>query len=163
MKAELMIFGFEGDVLRAYALAVIAHKDDVWHGKEPYYLHCGRVGKQLQDWHCPIEIVIAGVLHEIIDDGHLTADDLLTEGFSEYTVALIEAATPSATQTWETHIDAIVASGDVPTMLIRLADLNDNSSIHPCAVWDTWDADLVRYTNAKIRIVNAIRARVLQS
>jgi (p)ppGpp synthase/HD superfamily hydrolase len=161
MNTELMTFGFEGNVLKAYALAVIAHKDDVWHGKEPYYLHCGRVGAQLREWGCSEEVVIAGVLHEIIDDGHLTAEELRKEGFSDYTIELIEAATPLSTQTWETHVDDLIAMGDVVKILVKLADLHDNCNVHPMDRWEGWETDVRRYHLDKIKIIEAMLHRTI--
>lgn len=157
MNTELMTFGFEDKILAAYLLAVVSHKGQLRRGWEKYYLHCGRVGRQLQLWGCPEEVVIAGLLHDTVEDGHLSEEDLQDNGFSTWTIALVMHVTRDPDQSWDDYIQAIIDTGDVQLMMLKLADLNDNSTMHPKDWWEGWEEALVRYAKAKVRILTALR------
>jgi (p)ppGpp synthase/HD superfamily hydrolase len=157
MNTELMTFGFEDNVLAAYLLAVVSHKDQLRRGWEKYYLHCGRVGRQLQLWGCSEDVIIAGILHDIIEDGHLTAEDLAENGISSRAIALVQAVTKTGEVEWDYYIHGLVIAGDVELLLLKLADLNDNGDMRPKDYWDGWEEALLRYARFKVMLIKVIR------
>lgn len=55
-------------------------------------------------------------------------------------------------------LDTLLQSNDREAMLVKLADLNDNSNINPNALWDGWRNALERYTASKLKIVNHLQS-----
>ena len=71
----------------------------------------------------------AALLHDVIEDCDVSAGDLRRAGFSERTIAIVEAVTKRADDglTYIERIERLVASGDISAMRVKIADLTDNS------------------------------------
>ena len=60
-------------IARALRLAALSHKNDTRKGKElPYIVHPVEVAMILQENGMEDDIIIAGLLHDILDDTELT-------------------------------------------------------------------------------------------
>src|SRR5574339_1000889 len=63
-------------VERAYRVADEAHKDQRRHSGKPYITHCLEVAGILAEMRAPAEVVAAGLLHDTVEDTHITLDDI---------------------------------------------------------------------------------------
>ena len=60
----------------AYQFGEEAHKGQKRKSGEPYFEHCIQVCIQLISWHMDIDTLIAGLLHDTIEDTNVTKNDL---------------------------------------------------------------------------------------
>ena len=95
----------------------------------------------------------AGWLHATIEDAGTTADDLRADGFDSSVVRAVERLIRSREAPYLDHIRALVASGDLIAMTVKLADDEDtidpSRSSPPRVTPDqlaryTWSAALLR-------------------
>ena len=99
--------------------------------EEPAYEYSIRVADTLKKYGYPQDVVVAGLLHDIIEDGGMTMKELLDLGFSERTVSLVDACThDSAMQNkdarWTKMIARLIDTQDKDAWAIKCADLLDN-------------------------------------
>lgn len=99
--------------------------------EEPTYKHSIRVADTLKKNGYPNEVIIAGLLHDIIEDGSMTAQELMDLGFSERTVSLVDACTHDSTMRnkdarWVKMIARLIDLADKDAWAIKCADLFDN-------------------------------------
>ncbi len=98
---------------------------------EPAYLHSWRVGDALAQFGYAEEVVVAGTLHDVVEDGDVTFEDLRTQGFSSKIVSLVDLCTHDlgleyGDARWVKMIARLVDAQDVDAWAIKLADLADN-------------------------------------
>jgi GTP pyrophosphokinase len=79
-------------VLRAYRFAESAHQGQKRASGEPYVSHCLAVAAILSEMHVPPVIVIAGLLHDTVEDTIVTIEDLRNE-FGEEVARLVDGVT----------------------------------------------------------------------
>ena len=125
---------------KAIAIAVEAHagQTEKPHGG-PYVLHPLRVMALVPDE--PARIV--AVLHDVVEDCGITADDLRRHGFPEAVVAGVLAVTrPDG----ESYADFVVrCKADPLGRRVKVADLTDNFNLPRTLVRaDSLDRDLAR-------------------
>ena len=80
------------DVERAYNMAHKAHGEQLRKSGEPYIIHPLSVAVILAELGLDIEIIIAGILHDVIEDTTYTYDDIKNE-FSERVALLVDGVT----------------------------------------------------------------------
>ena len=109
---------------RAIEIAVRAHAGQLYPARDgergPYVLHLFRVMLAVEGW----EPRTTAVLHDVIEDTPVTADDLREQGIPERVVEAIVALTHRDDDTYEAYVDALA-----PNPLareVKLADLSDN-------------------------------------
>jgi (p)ppGpp synthase/HD superfamily hydrolase len=109
---------------RAIEIAVRAHAGQLYPARDgergPYVLHLFRVMLAVEGW----EARTTAVLHDVIEDTSVTADDLREQGIPERVVEAVLALTHSEEDSYETYVDALA-----PNPLareVKLADLSDN-------------------------------------
>ncbi|MFG3136106.1 HD domain-containing protein [Streptomyces sp. NPDC048211] len=107
------------------ALAAEAHAGQVDKIGVPYIEHVRAVAAGLAPF--GDELVMAGLLHDIIEDTDWTADRLREEGLSNRVVSAVEAVTNQKGVPYEEKIRRIVASSDAT--LVKISDNAHNS--HP--------------------------------
>ncbi len=84
---------FDQDVvLRAYALAEEAHREQKRQSGEPYINHCVAVASILSDMRMPAEVVAAGLLHDTVEDTPITLNDLRMK-FGDVVAGLVDGVT----------------------------------------------------------------------
>ena len=93
-------------------------------GGQPYILHCLRVWEKVK--HCSIDVQCAAILHDIVDDTPYTVEEIRAL-FNPRVAHLVDVLTHKSTQSYETYIDLVSMNRD--TILIKMADLEDNSNI----------------------------------
>ena len=66
-------------ILRAYRFAETAHQGQKRASGEPYVSHCIAVASILAEMNVPPAVVIAGLLHDTVEDTNVTLDDIKQE------------------------------------------------------------------------------------
>lgn len=102
---------------------------------EPNYMHSFRVHKIVSDlhhWDDPdFELFLAALLHDIVEDGGVSYEELAQMGFSGRTIELIylcshDKTTVNKTERWTLMIARLIEARDEEAWFIKLADLSDN-------------------------------------
>ena len=64
------------ELWKAYEFGQNKHRGQKRKSGEPYFNHCMAVAKTLADWNMDITTIIAGLLHDTIEDTNVTIEDL---------------------------------------------------------------------------------------
>ncbi len=119
------------DIEKTKAFAEKLHRGQTDKAGAPYIGHVLRVYRNLLRLFpdASSDEQRAALLHDVIEDCDVCASDLRSAGFSERTVAIVEAVTKRADDglTYIERIERLAASGDVSAMRVKVADLTDNS------------------------------------
>ncbi len=122
-------------VLRAVELAKKAHEGQFRKTGEPYIVHPMAVKKILEEWGMDEDTIIAGVLHDTVEDTAVTLDDIRKE-FGESVAFLVDGVTKLSTaragmrdidtylpETRDNFLRLLIALGaDIRVLIIKLAD-----------------------------------------
>lgn len=112
-------------VRAADVLAELAHRGQVDKAGKPYIDHPRTVARILREQGHSDPVVIAGLLHDVVEDTTVTLDDLREFGFSEMVVRAVDSVTK---RDGETYMDLIRrAAADPIGRLVKLADNETNS------------------------------------
>jgi len=79
-------------IKRAYRTAEEAHREQKRQSGEPYINHCLSVASILADLRVPPEVVVAGLLHDTVEDTTVTLDDI-REDFGDTVANLVNGVT----------------------------------------------------------------------
>ena len=123
----------EALIEKAYAFAATAHRGQKRFSGEPYVNHVARVAGTLAGLGMDVETVVAGLLHDTIEDCRVTEETLAAE-FGEKTVALVRGVSKLGSLRYHGHGRYaenlrrlfIATALDVRVILIKLADRLDN-------------------------------------
>ena len=122
---------------KAYAFAVAAHAGQKYgKGKNAklYHEHCTDVSSHL--WACgaPHKVVVAGLLHDVLEDNLNITPELLAEaGFPEEVIAIVQTVTRNPGESYDAYIDRIADSRNVCAIGLKLVDLTVNLDNNPTA------------------------------
>lgn len=109
----------------ANELATRAHEGQVDKAGKPYIEHPRAVAEILADQGCDDSVIIAGLLHDVVEDTPYTLDDLRNLGYSDEIVRAVDSVTKRPD---ETYMDMIHrAAADPIARLVKLADNQTNS------------------------------------
>ena len=116
---------------KAYRIAAEAHKDQKRKSGEPYIIHPLCVGIILAQLELDKETIIAGILHDVVEDTAVTYEDLCKE-FGEEIALLVDGVTKLTQLNYEHDKIEIQAENlrkmflamakDIRVILIKLAD-----------------------------------------
>lgn len=120
---------------KAVKIATKAHEGQMRKSGDPYIVHPLAVMKILQDWGMDEDTIIAGVLHDTVEDTDLTLDEIKNE-FGESVAFLVDGVTKLGKvregmkdidtylpQTKDNLLRLLVATGaDIRVLIIKLAD-----------------------------------------
>jgi GTP pyrophosphokinase len=79
-------------ISRAYRLAETAHSGQNRVSGEPYINHCVAVASILSELRVPVDVVVAGLLHDTVEDTAVTLDDIRND-FGEDVAKLVDGVT----------------------------------------------------------------------
>ncbi len=122
-------------IAKAVEIAKKAHDGQFRKTGEPYIVHPLAVKKILEDWGMDEDTIIAGILHDTVEDTPLTLDDIRKE-FGESVAFLVDGVTKLSTArngmrdidtylpaTKDNFLRLMIALGDdVRVLIIKLAD-----------------------------------------
>ena len=118
-------------VEKAYEIAYNAHKDQKRKSGEPYIIHPLCVAIILADLELDKETIVAGILHDVVEDTVLTEAELTTI-FGEEVALLVDGVTKLTQISWsmdKVEIQAenlrkmfLAMAKDIRVILIKLAD-----------------------------------------
>ena len=107
----------------AIQLAVKSHAGQLDKAGQPYVLHPLRVMFRLET---KTERIV-GVLHDVIEDTDVTADNLRKQGYSEEILQALDCVTKRAGESYEEFV--LRAKANPIARRVKLADLEDNMDI----------------------------------
>jgi GTP pyrophosphokinase len=115
---------------KAYVFAARAHKGQIRRSGEPYLSHPLEVARMLSDMRLDGVTLAAGLLHDVLEDTELTAEDLekdfgkeisdLVEGVTKIT--RVQAASPETRQAESIRKIILAMTDDLRVIFIKLAD-----------------------------------------
>ncbi|MET0545465.1 MAG: bifunctional (p)ppGpp synthetase/guanosine-3',5'-bis(diphosphate) 3'-pyrophosphohydrolase [Caulobacterales bacterium] len=120
----------EGLINRAYVFTMMRHGDQRRHSGDPYFAHPIEVAAILTDLKLDVETIVAGLLHDTIEDTETTRGEV-AEKFGEGIAALVdgvtklsqlELASPDSKQAENLQKFILASSRDVRVLLVKLAD-----------------------------------------
>lgn len=79
-------------VMKAYAIAEEAHREQKRHSGEPYINHCIAVASILAELKVPAEVIAAGLLHDTVEDTKVTMADIRRD-FGDTVKLLVDGVT----------------------------------------------------------------------
>ena len=107
---------------RALTLAAMMHAGQEDKGGQPYVMHVIRVMMELKE----PELKVAALLHDLLEDTDLTAEDLLSYGFSEEITGIVTLLSREPEEEYMDYIRRL--SRDEKAIRIKLSDLKDNQN-----------------------------------
>ncbi len=127
-------------VKRAIEMATEAHKDQLRKTGEPYIIHPLAVKKILEEWQMDEDTIIAGILHDTVEDTNLKLEDIKKE-FGESVAFLVDGVTKLGQvrknmndldtylpETRDNFLRLMIATGnDIRVLIIKLADRLHNA------------------------------------
>ena len=122
-------------IKRAVSMAKKAHDGQFRKTGEPYIVHPLAVKKILEEWGMDEDTIIAGILHDTVEDTNLTLDDIKRE-FGDSVAFLVDGVTKLSTarngmrdidtylpETKDNFLRLLIALGDdIRVLIIKLAD-----------------------------------------
>ena len=109
----------------AMKIAYSAHHGQLDKGGVPYIFHPYHLAEQMSD-----EIsVCAALLHDVIEDTDVTADDLCQMGIPDTVIKTVEILTHDKRKPYLDYIRTIRESKNETAIKIKLADLKHNTDM----------------------------------
>ncbi len=137
----------------AIALACRVHAGQVDKSGKPYILHPLRLMLQFED----TEAQLAAVLHDIVEDGNVSLDELREIGLPETVVEAVDCMTKRSAEPYESYIERIRAVE--LARRVKLRDLQDNMDTTRLATLASADLErLAKYHRALRRLSELDRA-----
>ena len=118
-------------LVRAYRFSEEAHRGQVRNSGDPYITHSVEVAKILADLQLDSTTVASGILHDVIEDTHLTLADVQAE-FGKEIAAIVDGLTkiaklPSGGSTQDRQVESyrkllLSIAKDARVIIVKLAD-----------------------------------------
>ena len=117
-----------------------------------YITHPLAVAYNLIDWGMDVDTVLAGVLHDTVEDTVMSLEALRAAGFTSEVVDAIEALTKQKNEVYFDYINRV--SQNPIAICVKLADLEDNMDPSQLNVFTQKEADR---TEKYHRVYNFLR------
>lgn len=116
-------------ITKAFELSKKAHQEQKRFSGEPYIIHPFEVAKILAEMKADVDTICAGLLHDTVEDGHLTLKDIEKE-FGKTVAFMVDGVTKLGKlkyQGLERHVESlrklfVAMAKDIRVLMIRLAD-----------------------------------------
>ncbi len=114
---------------KAYIFAQKAHEGQKRESGEPYFIHVFETAKNLARFGMDAKTIVAGLLHDVLEDTQITEEEL-TKEFGEEIVFLVKGITKLGTLKYrghERHVESlrkffIAIANDLRVVIIKFAD-----------------------------------------
>ncbi len=98
---------------------------------EAAWVHSKRVSERLARHGYGLDVVLAGLLHDIVEDGNTTLQELSDVGFSSRTVRLVDLSSHDDAildkdERWAQMVFRLEQAGDSEAWAVKVCDLIDN-------------------------------------
>lgn len=110
---------------KALQNAIGAHFNKLDKGGHSYILHPLRIAMRLRTQ--DEELMSIAVQHDAIEDGEITFQDLIDDGFSDRVITALRLLTHQKGVSYEDYIDAM--RDNIDALKVKREDLRDNSDI----------------------------------
>jgi hypothetical protein len=109
------------------ALIKLLHENQTDQDGQPYWQHPVAVMNLLPEG-TDLEVKLAALLHDVLEDTPTTRLYLVCTGYSERTIAAVEAVTKKEDGlSYAEKIDKLIASGNVDAIMVKFADMTHNT------------------------------------
>lgn len=117
-------------VKKAFYLAKDAHKDQLRNSGEEYFIHPYNVALILADMNMDVETIIAGLLHDVIEDTSYTYDQI-SNMFGQHIADLVDGVTKLKKLNYKTKQEkqaenlrkmVLAMAKDIRVIIVKLAD-----------------------------------------
>ncbi len=126
-------------ISRALTLATEAHTGQTRYNGDPYIVHPVRVSNGVRT--LGPAAVAAALLHDVVEDTHVTLSGLKREGFSSTVVNAVDALTKRQGESYHQFIHR--ARRHSVARWIKMADIRDNmTDLTPCPRLDKYRSAL---------------------
>ncbi len=122
---------------KALRLAFDVHKEQVDKTGLPYIFHPFHLAEQMEDE----ATVCIALLHDVVEDGDVSFEDLREYGFTEEIISAIRLLTHDPAVPYMEYVAKVKT--DPLAKKVKLADLAHNSDMSRLSVVDEWA--LIRY------------------
>ena len=117
-------------IFDAIEVAARAHRGHCRKGTPiPYIVHPLAVSKILIDAGCPEDVVVAGILHDTVEDTPVSLDEI-RQGFGDAVARIVEGASePDKSRPWEerkAHTIEFLKTASEAVLLVSCADRIEN-------------------------------------
>lgn len=120
---------------KAFNFAKIAHEGSLRKSGEPYFVHCVETAKNIARQNMDISTIVAGLLHDTLEDTNTSRESLLKE-FGEEVLILVEGVSKLGTIKYkgvERHAESmrkffVALADDIRVVVIKLCDRLHNVS-----------------------------------
>ncbi len=128
-------FRYSARIDRALSFAAGKHSGQSRKGTEvPYIVHPVHVAWLLQAYGLDEYVVVAGILHDVLEDTPCTRQELTSEFGEEVTEIVVWCSDPDKREPWEARKDAAVARMRVMTPAARAVSCADKAhNLHTMA------------------------------
>jgi hypothetical protein len=97
----------------------------------PNYIHSLRVGNLLKVYKFNLETILAGFLHDLVEDGCILFDELERQGFPAEVIDTVRLCTHNIAikdndERWKDMVAGLVVAGSRSAWAVKLADVFDN-------------------------------------
>jgi (p)ppGpp synthase/HD superfamily hydrolase len=110
---------------RAVLIAAREHLGVRDKGGHAYILHPMRIAMRLNT--NDEELMSIAILHDVIEDGKVTLEDLINEGFTDRIITALRLLTHRKGVSYDDYIDGMRGNRDA--LIVKREDLRDNSDI----------------------------------
>jgi len=129
----------------AMRIAYDGHYGQVDKGGVPYICHPLHVADQMNTE----SRAAAAILHDLLEDTDITAEDLLAEGIPSEVVDTVKLLTRKKTEPYRDYIRHIAESGNADAIAVKYADLCHNLDQTRIESGRLGERFVKRYTEAK--------------
>ncbi len=122
------------EVRKAYAFAEQAHQGQLRQSGEPYMIHPAQVAQTLADLRLDMASIIAGLLHDTVEDTHATLEQI-EKDFGKGVAELVDGVTKLSQMTFKTSEEKqaenfrkmiLAMAKDIRVILVKLSDRLNN-------------------------------------
>jgi len=129
----------DAQVALALRIAEEAHRGQTrWDGKTPYVEHPKAVAEDVFMRGLGPGGQVVALLHDVLEDTSLTAEDLISKGIDKFDVSLVQILTKRPGERYLNYILRCRSNGW--TRLVKMADLRHNlSNLKPGSLRDKYE------------------------